>query len=60
MATVKCAVPNWGQAQLARAVNLDPNNLVVSHEDDRNISFLQHNPRKQILVNKITGQVIES
>lgn len=59
MATVKFTVPNWGQAQLAKAVNLDPDKLVVRNEDDRNICFLQHLPRKEFLVNKVTGDVIE-
>ena len=59
MATKKCTVPNWAQALIARGVGLDPNKIVVRHEDDRNISFLQHMPRKEFLVGKADGQVIE-
>ena len=59
MSTVKFAIPNWSQAQLARAVNLDPGNVTVRNETDNNICFLQYKPRKEFLVDKITGKVIE-
>lgn len=59
MATVKFTVPNWGQAQLAKAANLDPDKVVVRSEDDNSICFLQHMPRKEFIVNKVTGHVIE-
>lgn len=59
MATVKFTVPNWAQTQIAKAINLDPDNVVVRNEDDQSICFLQHKPRKEFLVNKTTGHVIE-
>lgn len=59
MATVKFTVPNWGQAQIAKAVNLDPDKVVVRNENEDSICFLQHMPRKEFLVNKVTGHVIE-
>lgn len=60
MATKKCTVPNWSQALIARGVGLDPAKVVVRHEDDHNITFLQHMPRKDILVCKVDGTVIIS
>ena len=59
MSTVKFTVPNWVQAQIAKAINLDPDNVVVRNEDDQSIYFLQYKPRKEFLVNKATGHVIE-
>ena len=59
MATKKFTVPNWGQALIARAVGLDPANVAVEHEDDRNISFVQYLPHKSFLVCKVDGVVIE-
>ena len=59
MATVRFTVPNWGQALIASAAKLDPKNVVVRNEDDRNICFLQHKPRKEFLVDKVTGNVLE-
>ena len=59
MATKKFAVPNWTQALIARGIGLDPDKVVVRHEDDRNITFLQHMPRKEFLVSKADGSVIE-
>ena len=53
-------VPNWAQAIIARAVNLDPNKVAVEHENDRNISFLQYNPRKKVSVSKVDGSVTET
>lgn len=59
MATKKFTVPNWAQALLARGIGLDPNEVVVRNEDDRHITFLQHMPRKEFLVSKSDGKVIE-
>ncbi len=59
MSTVKFTVPNWGQAVIARAAKLDPNKVVVRSENERNICFLQHMPRKEFFVDKITGDVLE-
>lgn len=60
MAITKFSVPNWAQALIARSAGLDPNKVAVRHEDDRNISFLQHMPRKDVLVCKVDGTVIVS
>ena len=60
MATKKFTVPNWGQAVIARAINLDPKNVTVAHENDRLITFLQFMPREEIIVCKIDGAVIRS
>ena len=49
-------VPNWAQALIARAAGLDPDKLMVCNENDRNISFLQHFPRADIIVSKVTGE----
>lgn len=53
-------VPNWAQAQIARAVGLDPGGIVVRHEDEGNIVFLQFSPRQEVLVCKKTGNSIRS
>ena len=53
--TKKHSVPNWAQSLIAKAVGLDPDKVVVEHEDDRHISFLQFQPRKTILVGKTSG-----
>lgn len=58
MATVSFTVPNWSQRVLASAAGLDPEGVVVRHEDDRNITFLQHCPRCEVLVCKQTGKII--
>lgn len=60
MATAKFTVPNWSQAQLALAVNLEPKKIAVRNESDRSICFLQYDPRKEFLVDKTTGEVIET
>ncbi len=59
MAASKFTVPNWGQAQLAKCVGLDPGKMVVSLENDQLIVFLQHMPRKEYILNKVTGKVQE-
>lgn len=59
MATKKFTVPNWSQALITKAVGLDPSNVAVEHEDDMRITFLQHMPRKTIMVNKHTGEMTE-
>ena len=59
MATKKFTVPNWAQALIARGVGLDPAKVVVRYEDDSVITFLQHMPRKDILVSKADGQVVK-
>lgn len=56
----KYTPPNWNQKLIAQAVGLDPKNVTVAHEDDRNISFLQYTPRKFVLVCKVDGAVVES
>ena len=56
----KFTVPNWAQALIAKGAGLDPSKVVVRHEDERNISFVQHNPRKDILINKVSGSVTET
>lgn len=57
---MRYTVPNWAQAIIARAVNLDPNMVGVKHENDRNITFLQYNPRKEISISKVDGSVRET
>jgi len=49
-------VPNWAQSLIAQAAGLNADRVVVRHENDRNITFLQHNPRREILVSKVTGE----
>lgn len=56
----KHSVPNWGQSVLARAVGLEPANVAVSHEDDRNISYIQYQPYMEITVGKADGAVVAS
>lgn len=51
-------VPNWSQAQLAKAAGLDPANVGVEMENDQLITFLQYIPRKRILVSKADGSII--
>ena len=58
MATTKFTVPNWGQELIARAVNLEPDGIVVRMEDDRLICFLEHKTQKEYIVNKSTGDVV--
>ena len=52
-------VPNWSQTQLAIAAGLDPKNVSVEMENDTTIVFLQYMPRKQIMVSKADGSIIE-
>lgn len=52
-------VPNWAQALIAKAAGLDPDKVAVRHENDRHIVFLQHMPRREILVNKVDGNKLE-
>lgn len=52
-------VPNWAQTQMAIAAGLDPAILGVEMENDTTIVFLQYIPRKQILVSKADGSIIE-
>lgn len=59
MAAKKFVVPNWAQALIARGIGLDPKEIMVRNEDDRHITFLQHMPRKEFLVSKADGHVIE-
>lgn len=49
-------VPNWAQSQIAKAAGLDPEKVMVRMDNDRHIVFLQHMPRKEILVSKIDGE----
>ena len=59
MATVRFSVPNWGQTVIAKAARLDPDGVVVRAEDESRIVFLENKSRKEYIVNKITGTVIE-
>lgn len=59
MATVRFSVPNWGQTAIAKAARLDPDGVVVRAEDESRIVFLENKSRKEYIVNKITGSVIE-
>lgn len=49
-------VPNWAQALIARAAGLDPEKVMVRTDNDRHIVFLQHMPRVEIMVNKVSGE----
>ena len=60
MATTNFSVPNWAQALIARNAGLNPDKVAVRHEDDRNIAFLQYDPRQDVLVCKVDGTVIVS
>ena len=59
MATICFSVPNWGQAIIASAVKLDPDDVVVRTEDETRIVFLESRTRKEYIVNKVTGVVIQ-
>lgn len=59
MATVRFSAPNWGQTVIAKAARLDPDGVVVRSEDENRIVFLENKTRKEYIVNKITGSVIE-
>lgn len=56
----KFTVPNWVQALIARAVDLDPNKVAVEHDDDRCIVFQQYLPHCVVTVGKIDGTVIRT
>lgn len=60
MGAQKYSVPNWAQALIARGVGLDPDKVAVRNDNDRNISFLQYEPRRDIIVSKVTGEVTVS
>ena len=60
MATTKFTDPNWAQKLIAVAVQLEPEDVSVRAEDDRSIVFLRHTDRREFLVSKTTGKVIES
>lgn len=53
---MKYTVPNWYQSLIAQSVNLDPKGVSVGHEDDARITFLQYKPRREIVVDKRTGE----
>lgn len=56
---MKYTVPNWYQSLIARQVGLDPESVAVSRESEHNISFLQYKTRKELLVDKKTGEVTD-
>lgn len=58
MATMKFTVPNWAQALIVRAINLDANGISVRLEDDRIIVLLEHKTGVEYIVNKATGKVV--
>ena len=57
MAAMRFSIPNWGQAAIAKAVLLDPKEVVVRMENDVSICFLELRTRKEYIVNKNTGKV---
>ena len=59
MATIRFSVPNGGQASIASAVKLDPDDVVVRTEDETRIVFLESRTRKEYIVNKVTGVVTQ-
>lgn len=56
----KYTVPNWSQKLLAKGIGLEPVGIVVEFENESTITFLRFKPRKFFMVNKKTGDVIES
>ena len=59
MAAMRFSIPNWGQAAIAKAVLLDPKEVVVRSENEGSIVFLELSSRREYIVNKITGKVTE-
>lgn len=64
MATAKFRVPNWSQKLIIEAIGVNPDSVTIRNENDRNISFIVHQPRpnkiKEYIVNKLTGEYVSS
>ena len=60
MATLKFSAPNWCQGLIIRAVGLDPSNTAIRQEDSDSIVVLEHKTRKEYIINKATGKVLEA
>lgn len=58
MATKKFKTPNWAQSLIAAAVKLNPDEIVVRTEDDKNICFQHSSTRTEIVVDKHTGKAV--
>ena len=56
---VKFYVPNWVQKLVAKAVGLDPSGVAVRMDDDDTIVLLDHKTRKEYIIDKATGNVVE-
>ena len=59
MATVKYSVPNWCQQLIVKAVGLDPRGVAVKLDGEDFVVILEHKTRKEYLINKSTGNVVE-
>ena len=59
MGAGRFSVPNWMLSMVAKAIGLDPKEVTVRMEDDTRIVFLVHKTRKELCVNKTTGNVLE-
>lgn len=60
MAMDKYKVPNWAQAQLAKAAGgWDQHDVAVSFEDDGQIIFLHYKEHVEYAVDKKTGTVFQ-
>jgi hypothetical protein len=60
MAMNKFTVPNWAQKLIAVAAKLKPDDVSVVTENERLIVFLRHTDRREFLVEKTTGNVVEN
>ena len=60
MAAAKYTMPNWAQALIVQKINLPTETTVVCNENDENISFMDLKTRREYIVKKSTGQVVEA
>ena len=59
VAAKEFATPNWAQGVIAAAAGIAAEEIAVRMEDDTRIVFLVHKSRREIIVNKRTGKVME-
>ena len=60
MSTVKFSEPNWAQKLIAKAIGLEPAEIVVRTDSEDMIVLLAHKTRVEYIVNKVTGKVTEA
>ena len=64
MAAAKFTAPNWAQKVIIQAAGVNPRDVTVSGDCDTYISFTEHRqrhlPRRDYIVDKITGKVLMS